>query len=120
MPKIQVSDQPPISVKTTETLSSIIEEPERLTEKRVPEKEILKPADLDYNYLAHVLSDDELEKLADEILINDFAAIKMFSLELGSREGLDNFAGLIRYYADNFNDQRLEEILEEIKDRKNG
>ncbi len=76
--------------------------------------------ELDYSLIAGNLSFLELDELADNILINDFAAIRRFTDEIENRSGLKDIVSLIRYYADNFNEQRLEEILEEIRGQKNG
>jgi hypothetical protein len=62
---------------------------------------------------------DELEELSDMILINDFAAIKQFAQNLSNRSEMNDFRRLLQHYADNFNDQRLEELLEEIRSNTN-
>jgi len=74
--------------------------------------------DLDYQFLADSISEQELEDLADNVLINDFTAIKEFANQLGNRDGMSGLVTSIRHYADNFNDQKLENIIEEIKGRK--
>ncbi|MBI9099267.1 MAG: hypothetical protein JEY91_12350, partial [Spirochaetaceae bacterium] len=90
------------------------------TEKKIDSGKLPEVGDLDYSLLSRQISPVELEALADNILINDFAAIKLFTDEIEAKEGLADFITLIRFYADNFNDQQLEEILEEIRKRQNG
>ena len=89
-------------------------------DKKKQADELPEVSDLDFSLIAGLLSSDELEALADNVFINDFTAIKEFADLLGNRKGIENFVTLIRYYADNFNDQRLEEILEEIKGHNHG
>ncbi len=87
----------------------------------MPSTESINPEsiELDYTVLAQRLAFGELESLADFILINDFTAIKQFAENLSQREELGNFRSLLHFYADNFNDQSLEEMLGKIRSNKN-
>jgi PAS domain S-box-containing protein len=78
------------------------------------------PNKLDFPLLSQHLSDEDLENLSDTILINDFAAVKDYTDHLENREELMDFIKCLRYFADNFNDQKLEQIIEQIKGQKNG
>lgn len=90
-------------------------------EDKSPSAEKIAPetVELDYQVLGRNLTPEELETLSDSILINDFAAIKNYAAELSQRDGMSGFTVLLRYYAENFNDQKLEEILEEIRKSNN-
>jgi PAS domain S-box-containing protein len=83
------------------------------------ESELPNVNDLNYKLLKTSLSMEELEELSDMIIINDFAAIKQFADNLSNKSEMNEFRRLIEYYADNFNDQKLEELLENIRSQKN-
>ncbi len=88
------------------------------TETKNGPEEIHDISDLDYNIIAEGISIGELDQLAENILINDFTAIRNFSNKLIDREGMANLVSLICYFADNFNEERLEEIVDRIKEIK--
>ena len=83
------------------------------------ETEMPNIKDLNYQDIAGSLSKEELEALSDMVLINDFAAIKQFSNDLSIQPELKDFKKLLQYYAENFNDQQLEVLLEDIRNNKN-
>jgi PAS domain S-box-containing protein len=87
--------------------------PEEVVKKADPEK-------LDFGRIAGLLSEEELQALDDTILINDFTALKEQASGFTDRKELSDFIAILNRYADNFNDAGLENLIEEIRNRKNG
>ncbi|MBB6481727.1 hybrid sensor histidine kinase/response regulator [Spirochaeta isovalerica] len=85
--------------------------------------EAVKQADpdkLDFDRIAGLLTEEELQALDDIILINDFTALKKQASAFADRDGLADLVAILIRYADNFNDAGLENLIEEIRNRKNG
>ncbi|MBN2655573.1 MAG: response regulator [Spirochaetales bacterium] len=91
-------------------------------ENTVPEETVKRadPDKLDFDLIAGLLTDGELQSIDDIILINDFTALKEKASEFTDREELTDFVAILIRYADNFNDAGLENLIEEIRKRKNG
>ena len=71
------------------------------------------PSKIDYAAAAKRLGPSVIAEIADFILINDFTAIKNLAVRI--KDDLPEFAALIQYHAESFNEGALEKVMEKLK-----
>jgi PAS domain S-box-containing protein len=77
------------------------------------EKTVPDASKIDFAAAARVLGTGRISELADSVLINDFTAIRVFADRI--RGDLPEFAALVAWHAESFDETNLEAILKDLE-----
>lgn len=87
-------------------------------EKEITSIEEVTIDSLDMKLIADNLTQDQLNSIEDLAIINDFTGIKNLVKKLMSNDKLNEFISVVSSLADNFDDENLERLIENIKETK--